>query len=221
MGQITKAVNSVYKAGDVVTVTDTGQVYSTYAEMARFLNLSGFQNGLNRMQRGDEVTVIGSATHESQHYGEVIAVRTKTGAEMLIGYEGVSQPIRTKDENGQEVLSYDRVRLVKDNKSLLDAVAFAPDWALYVGQDDFGVFFFDHHPYELNSRSIVRGLLPATHKMQSHSWTDTISGTQALRIADVAEVPEVVIAGLRRELAEVKAELYTAKQKLSKIKGML
>lgn len=220
MGQITKATRSIYKAGDVVTVTDTGQCYTTYRDMVSYLGLANFEWGKHPLAEGDKVTVIASAMHESVEFGEVVAVRTADGKDALIGARGISEPIIVKDENGADVLGYDRAILVTNDEDLLKAAVDAPEWALYVAQDDYGIWFFDHHPYVLNRTNLVRGLLPETHKFEQHGL-DRSTQIKALRLADAEGLDSVIIGTLRKQLAETKAKLFNAEQKLNRIKGIV
>lgn len=217
MGTITKVNGSMFKAGDVVIVADTGQGYSTYKDMADFLGLKNYINGQRPLSRGDKVTVISSANHESICYGEVVAVRTASGQDALIGATGLKLPEVELDENGQKVLrGRSRAPLDQNLDVLKAAAARAPEWALYVGQDDCGIHFFDHHPYLFSETSLLKGVLPDTHRVKTSNHMASGSAPVALRIKD-SDFQNETIAELRRELAEVRAKLWRAEQTISKV----
>lgn len=222
MGQITKVQVPTFQAGEKVVVTNPGNTYSTYRPMAEFLKLEHYVHGRSTLKEGMVVTVLGSAMHESSYYGEVVGVRTETGEDIMVGTSGLKRV--ELEENGQPVLKgYLRAPLDQSSEVLKAAVAQAPAWALYVGQDDCGIHFFDHHPYVYNEGSLLKGLLPiGTHRVKmSHSYTTGGGPIIAMRIKGKSDSKDATIDQLRRELAEVKAELWEAERKLAKIQEVV
>lgn len=222
MGTITKAIDSIFNAGDVVTVTDAGATYSTYTQMATYLGLTEYVMGRNPLKRGDKVTVVSSAMHESSYYGEVVAVRTEDGKEFMIGARGISEPMEAN--GGPIVKGYKRAPLCNDPE-LKAVAANAPAWVLFVGRDGHGIHYFDHHPYLFNENSLLKGLLPRTHRMQMNNSKG--GAVSALSVKD-AFTKDQTIANLQRqlatqsrELAEVRAKLWEAEQKLVKVAEVL
>lgn len=215
MGTITKVSGSMFKAGDVVTVTETGATYSTYTQMAKYLGLTEYVSGRSPLKRGDKVTVIATAMHESSYYGEVVAVRTESGQEVMIGVRGITEPM---EANGVPVLKgYKRAPLCDDSE--LKAVAVtAPAWVMFVGRDDHGIHYFDHHPYIYNENSLLKGLLPHTHRMQMNKGKG--GAMSALSVKDSFSKDQTIL-NLQRELAEVRAKLWEAERKLGKVAEVL
>lgn len=221
MGTITKKTDSMFKTGDVVVVADTGQTYSTYREMAVYLGLKEYRHGQSPLRKGDKVTVISSANHESICYGEVVAVRTASGQDALIGATGLKLPEVELDEDGKKILQgYERAMVVQYHDALKAAADRAPEWALYVGQDGCGIHYFDHHPYVYTETSLLKGLLPESHRVKmSHSYNEG-GPVVAMRIKP-SHVQIETITELRRELAEVRAKLWEAERKLSRALAVL
>ncbi len=226
MGQITNVQKSIFKAGDIVVVNQTGNTYSTYKKMAEFLGLTQYIHGKSPLNNGDRVTVLGSAMHESSSYGEVVGVRTACGQDVLIGAKGLSEP---QTEDGKPRLNYNLVPLTTiEGSGLEQYIKDAPSWATHVGQDYDSVFFFDHSPYAYNSNNFVKGLLPKTHRFAMLALSCGTRHAQGgliaikLPVVPVVEAPqEPTYAELQAQVAELKAKLWKAEYTINTVKKLV
>lgn len=88
----TKSQDTTMPIGSIVRVTNSGHGYSTYADMARFMKLSKWeeQDYSQRNPKEDTVyTVIAKGVHEHSQYGEVLGLEDKEGNQVMIGISGV------------------------------------------------------------------------------------------------------------------------------------
>ena len=76
------------KKGDLVIVTDSGRIFTTYSDWAEKYNVNNFERGLE-LKEGNVGILIQKAPHVSPCYGDICAVYFK-GNEYLIGEDGLS-----------------------------------------------------------------------------------------------------------------------------------
>lgn len=89
--QIKPSTCTHFPVGSKVKITSSGKCYSTYKDMAVYMGVGVvYENGKNPFANGDIGVVVAKATHESSHYGEVLAVRVADGRIGLIGANGVA-----------------------------------------------------------------------------------------------------------------------------------
>lgn len=92
MAEPTHSKDTTIPLGSVVRVTDNGQGYSTYAAMAKFMNLSnwGVNGSPSRYPKeGDTYHVVAKGVHENGFDGEVLGLQREDGKQCMIGIRGV------------------------------------------------------------------------------------------------------------------------------------
>lgn len=77
-----------FPVGAKVKITNSGRCYSTYRDMYEYMGLT-CKMGFNPFNNGEIGIVVAKAIHESEHCGEVLAVRVEGGV-ALIGATGVT-----------------------------------------------------------------------------------------------------------------------------------
>lgn len=217
-----------FPIGAKVKVTNKGQAFTTYKDMARFMNLKDQidTRGHNPFKDGMTGTVVAKAMHEHSEWGEVLAVRVANGDTGLIRAVGVElEPVVVIGK--PKLAAYDLAPLVLDTLKLSKYFDEAPDWATHVGSDSYGVHYFDHHPHVYQSRidsttcAFVKGLLPPTHKSSCHTTSHTAC-SPTLQATVIVRKPQPVVVEptveeLKAEVATLKAKLWDAEWKLRQV----
>lgn len=195
--EIKPSTSTQFPIGSKVKITNSGQCYSGYRDMARHMGLDNeWSNDRNPFRNGDVGVVVAKAQHEYQDSGDVLAVRV---------------------ENGLGLMS---VKGVVEYEEPLPAI----DWKdMQVG---YTVRFTDlgqghgHWQYELNKDYVVGvneygniGPKNPTGHIPSRNW----AGWQLV----VLPQPEPTVEELKAELAAVKAKLWEAEWKLNKITSVI
>lgn len=92
MAEPTYSKDTTIPLGSVVRVIDSGKGYSTYSQMAAFMNLNnwGVQGSPSRYPKdGETYHVVAKAQHESPSYGDVLGLQREDGKQCMIGIGGV------------------------------------------------------------------------------------------------------------------------------------
>lgn len=224
--EITPSTCTIFPIGAKVKITNSGRCYSTYKQMSEYMGIT-HKHAFNPFRNGEVGTVVAKAMHESTHYdGEVLAVRVAEGV-ALIGASGVTEHEEPAVIGKPKLPNYNLAPLTPEAfPRLAPYFAKAPSWATHVGSDDCGVHFFDHHPHVFNGGArfgcaFLKGLLPNTHRhLDAHNSDEDT--TETLQVLVIPQVPKVVVVEptveqLKTELAAVKAKLWEAEWKLTKI----
>lgn len=107
-----------FPAGTKVVVTDTGETFSTYKDMADFIGLSGYVDGISPFKHGNVGIVIGSGLHHNDRYGEVLGIQLEgSDVQGLISTLGVE--VKEFIEVGE--LAAVKVELAETKAKLWDA----------------------------------------------------------------------------------------------------
>jgi hypothetical protein len=95
--------------GSFIRITDTGQVYTHFQEMANHMGMTRFEDGSDLLANAHDTLaqVVGKGVHYRESDGELLGVELQDGRQGLIGIKGVtliSLP-KTNEPTVQELLT--------------------------------------------------------------------------------------------------------------------
>lgn len=195
--QIKPSTSTQFPVGSKVKVLDSGNCYSGYQQMARYMGVD-IRIPFNPFINGEVGVVVAKAMHEDQER-EVLAVRVDRGIG-LIDVKGVVEHEELKPILFDEMREGQVVRFTKFKGH--------EHWDFVVGKDytvEYGEYGYTGHTGPRNP----------TGSIPSCKWGDW-------EWVLVSEAPqEPTLDEVKAELATVRAKLWEAEQKLNQIKEIL
>lgn len=199
---IKPSTNTQFPVGSKVKVVNKGQVCTTYSGMADYMRLAqlGYKwaQGYNVLKGGEVGVVIAKAMHEMEYEGEILAIKVGECVSLILSkgvveYEPVAKETTIRWE---DLKAGQKVKFVGMGEGHIH-------WEFKLG----GIY-----------NVVIEHYKPAVVDAGGDYCAYNYAGWEIVLVEDIVEdIVEPTIDELKSELAETKAKLWDAEQKLKKI----